>query len=187
MMSRSFLASLLVLLSPVLIAAIPIALAWASYVQKVETYKLSEETYVRLAQIAKVAVPVTSSDDVNTLLADVSLGNDTSAILGAGLQSKLREIAQQNGLEVIQAADMETAPTPEGDSAPQRIGIRIDVSGPTKGVHSFLTSIEVMKPWLFVDNVRLQAGSIEGAEATIEPPMQLSLDVWGLRLASVKP
>jgi Type II secretion system (T2SS), protein M subtype b len=179
--------SLAVLISPLVLAAIPIGLAWMSYVKKVEDYQVAEETYVRLARIARSDIPLATAEDVSKLLTDVALGNDTPAILGAGLQSRLRDIAQQNGLEVVQVADMELAAgtTPE-ESQIQRIGVRVDLSGAAKGAHSFLASIETMKPWLFIDNVRIQSGFIEGAESETEPPMQLSLDVWGLRLLPAK-
>ncbi len=181
-MKRVPLLSVLIPALLVVMAAVPIFYTWVSYQAKIEQYQQSEELYLRLNRIANSNIENTAELEIKNLLTSVALGNDTPAIVGAALQTQLRELAALHGLDVVQLAEMELVETATPDAKlPQKIGVRLDVSGPAKGLFAFLSSVEAQKPWLFVDNVSMQSGYQESAESQAELPLQLNVDIWGLR------
>lgn len=104
------------------------------------------------------------------------LGEGSSTGVTATLQAKIRELAAQRGVDVIQAADLPQKTLAEGLT---QLGIRLDMAGPPQGVFAVLQQIEEAVPWLFVDNIQLRQNYVD-TNAQTEPTMALSLEVWGI-------
>jgi general secretion pathway protein M len=110
-------------------------------------------------------------------------GIETPAVLSANIQSKLREIAQQLEIEVLQASELK----PEAIDGLTRLGIRIEMTGPTQSIHSLLQQIEQAQPWLFVDNIQIRSGFADGQAPGTEPPLSVALDVFEFAAAGDGP
>jgi hypothetical protein len=104
------------------------------------------------------------------------LGSGPPAVLSAGLQSRLREIAAQQGVEVLQASDLKPRQA-EGLTA---LGITVEMSGPAQGIHAVLQQLELSVPWLFIGKLQIRSGYTEGVSPDPEPPLVAVLDTWGL-------
>ncbi len=119
------------------------------------------------------------SDDFVSL---ILLGNGPQAVLTSTLQARLREIAAQRGVEVLQAAEL----TPmDASTGMLKIGIRVEMSGPARGLHGVINQIEQSVPWLFLENVQLRAGYADPSQG--EAPMTLGTDVWGVVMSTTAP
>jgi Type II secretion system (T2SS), protein M subtype b len=106
-----------------------------------------------------------------------SLGEGQPAVLTAGLQSKIRELAVQKAVEILQAGDLKFDVQDDGFA---RLGVHIEMSGSQEGIVSVIAQVQQSQPWLFLDNVQLRSGYLSGAVMATEPPHYVSMDVWGI-------
>jgi Type II secretion system (T2SS), protein M subtype b len=147
-------------------------LTWAA----TQTEQIDEtlQQYDRFRSVAAFD-PASLRKGFGSSTAPVFLGEGPQAVLTSSLQSRLREIAAQRGVEVLQAAEL--TPT-ESIPGLLKIGIRVEMSGPAQGLHGVLEQIEQSVPWLFLDNTQLRAGYTDPSQG--EPPLSLGTDVWGV-------
>jgi hypothetical protein len=110
-------------------------------------------------------------------LARYFLGSGSPAVVSASLQARLRELAQQRRVEIVQASDLKSEPI---GTDMVKLGVRLELAGPFQGVHEVLQQIEASVPWLFLDNVQIRSGFFDASSMPVEPPMTVSLDVWGV-------
>jgi hypothetical protein len=107
---------------------------------------------------------------------EVLLGNGTPAVLSAGLQAKLRDMATPLGVDIIQVGEL----PPKTIANLKQVGIHVDMSGPLQGVHQLLQIIDTNTPWLFTSNVQFRSSVDPSFESPTEPPLILTVDIWGL-------
>lgn len=169
------LALLLVALSPLLIGA---ELAWAAYRANAEEIGARQELYDRLRAIAnyRKALPAEAAPDRQPA---ILLGDGTPAVLSAGLQAKLRQMAAGLGVEILQVSELELKPA----AKLVQIGVRMEMTGPQKGVHQLLQQIGANEPWLFTGHLQIRSGFSDDPAPFAEPPLYVALDVWGLAAA----
>ena len=166
---------LLVALSPPLIGA---SLAWSAWRANAEDIAARQELYDRLRAIAsyRKAIPEEAAPgDAPGLL----LGAGTPAVLSAGLQAQLRQMAAGLGVEILQASEL--APKPAAKL--MQIGVRVELTGPQQGVQQLLRQIGANMPWLFTGNLQIRSGYNDDPAPFAEPPLYVALDVWGLAAA----
>jgi Type II secretion system (T2SS), protein M subtype b len=112
-----------------------------------------------------------------------SLGEGQPAVLMANLQSKIRELAVQKGVEILQAGDLKFDAQEDGFA---RLGVHIEMTGNQEGIVSVIAQVQQSEPWLFLDNVQLRSGYLSGASLAAEPPHFVSMDVWGIAPAETE-
>jgi hypothetical protein len=101
-------------------------------------------------------------------------GNDV-AIAAASLQAKLKELAQNQGLDVAQARDLK----PRVEDGITYVGIGVEMSGGAEGLANLLHTIEAAVPLLIVRQVEMRAET-SGADPRYDPlVLYLDLEVWG--------
>jgi Type II secretion system (T2SS), protein M subtype b len=167
------LALLLLALSPLLFI---FQTALIAYRANAEEIVARGELYDRLRAIANFHKSATINPADQNDLAAVLFGDGTPAVLSAGLQAKLRELAAGLGVEIIQVSELQA----KTRANLQQIGVRVEMSGQLQGTHQLLQQIGSNKPWLFIENLQLRSGIDQGLGADIEPPLYLALDIWGL-------
>lgn len=163
---------LIAALSPLLIGA---SLAWSAWRATAEEIAARQELYDRLRAIAnyRKTIPAeTTPGDAPGML----LGDGTAAMLTAGLQAQLRQMAAGLGVEIIQASELQPKPV----AKLVQTGVRIEMTGPQQGVHQLLQQIGANVPWLFTGNLQIRSGFSDDPAPFAEPPLYVALDVWGL-------
>ncbi len=167
------LALLLLAISPLLFVA---QSTFASYRVNAEEVVARAELYDRLRAIAKFheTAPVDAAPSAD--LPAVLFGKGTPAVLSAGLQAELRQMAAGLGVDIIQVGELQ----PRTVANFQQIGVRLEMSGPLQGVHKLLQQVGAHAPWLFTENVEIRAGFDESFASPTEPPLYVALDIWGL-------
>lgn len=164
---------LLLALSPLVFIA---QQAVAAFRVNAEEIAARGELYDKLRAIAAFhkSAPVETADAGD--LPAILLGDGTPAVLSAGLQAKLREMAAGFAVDIIQVGELQ----PKTIANFQQIGVRVEMSGPLQGVHRLLQQVGANTPWLFTGNVQLRSGVDQGFASATEPPLYLALDIWGL-------
>ena len=137
-----------------------------SYRANAEEIVARAELYDRLRAIAKFhkTAPVEASLPAD--LPAILFGAGTPAVLSAGLQAELREMATGLGVDIIQVGELQ----PKTVANFQQIGVRVEMSGPLQGVHRLLQQVGAHAPWLFTENVQIRAGIDESLVSPTEPP-----------------
>jgi Type II secretion system (T2SS), protein M subtype b len=105
----------------------------------------------------------------------VFLADGPRSVQTSALQSKIREMAAQRGVDILQAAELKPIQAAPGL---QMLGVHVEMSGPVAGLHAVLQQVETSVPWLFIDNLQLRAGYADLAQG--EPPLSLSADIMGV-------
>jgi Type II secretion system (T2SS), protein M subtype b len=105
----------------------------------------------------------------------VFLADGPQSVQTSALQSRIREMAAQRGVDILQASELKPIVAAPGL---QKLGIHVEMSGPVAGLHAVLQQIEISVPWLFVDNLQLRAGYADPSQG--EPPLTLSADILGV-------
>jgi hypothetical protein len=103
------------------------------------------------------------------------MGEGTPAMLTAGLQAQLRQLAAAQGVEVLQANE---AKSKEIDKLTY-LGVALEMSGTASGLHGILNQIEMSVPLLFLDNIIIRSdfGDAEGQQR--EPLLIMTFQVYG--------
>jgi Type II secretion system (T2SS), protein M subtype b len=134
-----------------------------------------QERYDRLRAIANFKGTIARQSPAS--VASFFLSEGPPAVLSANLQAKLRDIATERGVEILQASDIQETELRPGLN---KLGVRVQLVGPLKGIVGVVEEIEKQRPWLFADNVEFHSGYADGIPAEVEPSVTLAADVWGL-------
>lgn len=102
------------------------------------------------------------------------MGEGTPAMLTAGLQARLRQLAAAQGAEVLQANEVK----PKEVDKLTYLGVTLEMSGTASGLHGILNQIETSVPLLFLDNVQIRSDFGE-SEGQREPLLVMTFQVFG--------
>jgi hypothetical protein len=139
---------------------------------------LEAETHEQVLRLEAAAAVVPASQDVEaakTFAGRVLLGKAPAAVLSATLQERLRALAQQRGITVVQASELTS------DVAPpfSKVGLKLDVMGSSESILQFAAEVEQLEPWLAIEAAVLRSGFIDTSPQQQEPLMTASLEIWG--------
>ncbi len=181
MIGKSRILSKLGAIGILLLAFVPLGLA-ALYVAEQQRSKENDiqdiaDKYDRFRSVASFDVSKLEAGAGQDTNVKLFLGEGPPAVLTSSLQARLREIAVQRGVDIIQAGELKPVDIGTGLV---KLGVRLEMSGPQQGIHSVLQQIEQSVPWLFAENIQLRSGFIDVSEQATEPPLSLGLDVWGV-------
>jgi Type II secretion system (T2SS), protein M subtype b len=97
------------------------------------------------------------------------------AIAAASLQARLKQLAQNLGIDVAQAHDLK----PRAGEGISYVGIGLEMSGSADGVAGFLAALESNLPLLVVQRADIRAET-SGIDPRYDPVvLYVDLDVWG--------
>jgi Type II secretion system (T2SS), protein M subtype b len=168
----------------VLLLALPLGLAayfgsylWAQWQNREADLAAIIDQYDRARAVASYNADSLKSADSNERIKLYALGEGTPAVLTANLQSKIRELAAQKSVDILQAGDLKFEVQEDGFA---RLGVHIEMSGNQEGVVSVIEQVQKARPWLFLDNIQFRSGYLVGATMAVEPPHFVSMDVWGI-------
>lgn len=115
-----------------------------------------------------------ASDAVAKLDRSELLEAAPDAVMAASLQSRVAELARQQGLQ-IQTMQVLPART---DSAVKWIGLGVAVNGSFESIAKLLATIEEGKPYLFIERLTLNAQGASSSEGT-PPSLIADFEVYG--------
>jgi hypothetical protein len=173
----SKLLALLLLVLPFGAAAFAGNIFWEQWQNRNAELAVGLDQYDRTRAVASFDASTLTSSHSEEWIKRFALGEGRPAVLTANLQSKIRELAQQKGVEILQAGDLKFDMQEDGFT---RLGVHIEMSGKQDGVVSVIHQMQQSQPWLFFDNVQFRSGYLVGATMAEEPPHFVSMDVWGI-------
>ena len=100
----------------------------------------------------------------------------SEALVSADLQNRVKTVVQGNG-GVLNSTQILDATSEEGF---RRVAVRVRMSGGSEALYKVLYALETERPFLFVDNIDINARSMrarEGQAETIE--LMVSFDLFG--------
>jgi general secretion pathway protein M len=100
----------------------------------------------------------------------------SEALVSADLQNRVKTVVQGNG-GVLNSTQILDATSEEGF---RRVAVRVRMSGGSEALYKVLHALETERPFLFVDNIDINARSMrarEGQAETIE--LMVSFDLFG--------
>jgi hypothetical protein len=103
------------------------------------------------------------------------LAPQARALQAADLQSKLRDVALQSGLQIQSAAEI-AGQAIEGEL--EGIKIHMEMVGTSAALVAFVSAAERAEPWLFFKALQIQSGDQLGIQAATEPYLTVSADLW---------
>lgn len=103
----------------------------------------------------------------------------TDALAAAELQERIKMVVRESGGVV---RSVQTLP-PEDEGSFRRVAVRLQMTTTTEAFFNVVYSLETMLPVLFVDNVDVQSrpARTTAAKAPTDPPLTVSLDLYGYR------
>jgi hypothetical protein len=105
------------------------------------------------------------------------------AIAAAGLQARLKELAQAHGIDVAQARDLKQRVA----GGTTYVGVGLEMSGRAEGIEALLRAIEASLPLIIIEGIEMRA-EVGGIDPRHEPIMlYLDLSVWGALAAPPPP
>jgi hypothetical protein len=111
------------------------------------------------------------------------LSGGDPAIAAAGLQAKLKELAQVHGVDVAQAHDLK----PRLADGITYVGIGFEMSGGAEGIAALLQAIDANVPLLIVKEAEMRA-ELSGIDPRYDPlVLYLDLEVWGALASPATP
>jgi Tfp pilus assembly protein PilO len=182
--SKWLLSILALFLLPVVVVCIAV---WQENSDRQENLVELTTQRAKLEGIVTYGKSLTSTVPTTGLAGDHLIGPDDTPTLRAELQSNLKAMAAQHGLQVFQASEDETEVI---DGPLKRVRLRLELSGVWTSALQFLQDIESHEKWLFVDNLTLRSSEQEGIQSTSEPQVQISIAISGLvapNLLAAKP
>jgi hypothetical protein len=135
----------------------------------------ANEQALRLEAAAAVMPSSQDVDAAKTLAGRVLLGKAPPAVLSAALQERLRALAQQRGITVVQASEL----TSDVTLPFNKVGLKLDVTGSSDSILQFAAEVEQLEPWLAIEAAVLRSGFIDTSPQQQEPLMTASLEIWG--------
>jgi hypothetical protein len=139
---------------------------------------LEAEANEQALRLEAAAAVIPASQDVEaakTFAGRVLLGKASPAVLSAALQERLRVLAQQRGITVVQASELTSDVTPPLS----KVGLKLDVTGSSESILQFAAEVEQLEPWLVIEAAVLRSGFIDTSPQQQEPLMTASLEIWG--------
>jgi Tfp pilus assembly protein PilO len=130
---------------------------------------------LRLEAAAAVEPSSQDAEAAKTFAGRVLLGKAPPAVLSAALQERLRALAQQRGITVVQASELTSDVTPPLN----KVGLKLDVTGSSESILQFASEIEQLEPWLAIEAAILRSGFVDTSPQQQEPLMTASLEIWG--------
>jgi len=105
------------------------------------------------------------------------LEGDSAALIAAGLQDRMKQLAQQFGAEL--SSTQALSPQPEGGF--RKIALRVALIAGTAELQRILYALEAASPLLFVDNLELRFATLQlgRREAGASDLLQVRLEVFG--------
>lgn len=103
------------------------------------------------------------------------LQGESAALVAAGLQQRLQQIASDNGAQFIRASEAE----PRTIDAQDYRGVRIELSGSLESIQRSLFEIETGIPYLFIAPARIGADQAYAEGQPSAPLLETELDVYG--------
>lgn len=100
----------------------------------------------------------------------------SEALVSADLQNRVKTVVQDNG-GVLNSTQILDATSEDGF---RRLAVRVRMSGGSEALYRVLHALETERPFLFVDNIDINARSMrarEGQPETIE--LMVSFDLFG--------
>lgn len=129
----------------------------------------------RLEASASLMPSAPELDIVRTFSGRYLLGKGPPALLAAAVQERLRGIAKVRGITILRASEIVAeAPPPLN-----KVGLKLDVTGPQQAILEFAADIEGLEPWLDIEAAALRSGFIDTSPQQVEPLMTGSLEIWG--------
>jgi hypothetical protein len=96
--------------------------------------------------------------------------------INAGLQSRLKAIADQAGARVQSVRAVE----PRMEDGIRHIGAHLELAGPIAAIRASLETIEESEPYLFVDTLSLRMPAAPpGFTPAQEPALEAQIDIYG--------
>jgi hypothetical protein len=135
----------------------------------------ANEQALRLEAAAAVVPASQDVDATKTFSGRVLLGKAPPAVLSAALQERLRSLAQQRGITVVQASEL----TSDVTAPLSKVGLKLDVTGSSDSILQFAAEVEQLEPWLAIEAAVLRSGFIDASPQQQEPLMTASLEIWG--------
>lgn len=105
------------------------------------------------------------------------LGSESTPVLFAAIQTRLRELAEQQALQVYQTNNLPVEMLKDGLD---KITLRFEVSGTSAALVRFLDAIEHSTPVVFVENLEIRSTEQVGVPPTADTQVFANVEVWGL-------
>jgi hypothetical protein len=131
----------------------------------------------RRAKFLSVAAYKIESEDLQLPrdIAALFLAEQTQSLQLADLQTRIRDLSAQHGLQVLSAS---AAIDIDDKSSRRQLAIRAELSGNASSLNNFLKSVDASKPWLFVRYLQVRTGEIPGFQAQFEAPLSVTVEIW---------
>ncbi|NJO36216.1 MAG: hypothetical protein HC869_27375 [Rhodospirillales bacterium] len=133
------------------------AIVRGTYQSNAEIIAELQDNYDRLRSIASFDVKSLAQSADRQDMKQLYLGAGATAVLTSELQARLRGFAGQRSVEIMQASELEPS---ELDGGLTKLGVKLELSGPAKGVHGLLQKVDQSIPWLFADNVQIRSDQV---------------------------
>ena len=102
------------------------------------------------------------------------LAESDPAIAAAGLQARLKELAQIHGIDVTQAHDVK----PRVVDGTSYVGIGLEMSGGAEAAAALLRAVETEAPLLIVERAEIRAEN-SGSDPRYDPVvLYLNIEMW---------
>lgn len=163
---------LLLLLAPLTFIGIRV---FGALSEQREAITTAQDQLERLEAAASVTLSPEDLTVLRTFSGRTLLGKAQPPILAAALQERLRSLAQNRGITVVQASEVSSPLSPPLN----RVGLKLDVSGRERDVLDLAEEIENLEPWLRIETVTLRSGFIDTSGQQQEPLLTASLEIWG--------
>ncbi len=130
-----------------------------------------------LKGIVSYGTKVQSQYNSQVDLKNLILGTESTPVLFAAIQTRLRELAEQQALQVYQTNNLPVETLKEGLD---KITLRFEVSGTSAALLRFLDAIERSTPLVFVENLEIRSTDQEGIPPSADTQVFANVEVWGL-------
>jgi general secretion pathway protein M len=177
------LSRLLALALLVLVIAVPYLVIVRPYIEALGEGRetLAETVALRDRYVALAAGGAAIDAKVGTLRDEgdgeaAYLQGASEALVSADLQNRVKTVVQANG-GVLNSTQILDATNEEGF---RRLAVRVRMSGGSEALYKVLYALETERPFLFIDNIDINARTIrqrEGQGETIE--LMVSFDLFG--------
>jgi Type II secretion system (T2SS), protein M subtype b len=159
---------------PATIISLPL---WSLLQSKNTEVKEITERISVLKGIVNYGAKVQSQFEPQVDLNGSFLGTESTPVLFATTQTRLRELAEQQALQVYQTNNLPVEILKEGLD---KITLRFEVSGTSAALLRFLDAIERSTPILFVENLELKSTDQEAVPSSADTQVFANIEVSGL-------
>jgi hypothetical protein len=159
-----------------LVLPLPVTLSLAANSVQLDIDVLAD-VMARTSKLQSVVSYGSSETPADTIGNSVKLfiAPQTRSLQVADLQSKLRDLAANSGLQIQSAAEIPELPDEE---EPDGIKIHMEMVGPSMALLTFVSAAEHAEPWLFIRSLQIQSGDQPDLQSVTEPLLAVSADIW---------